>query len=195
MKARSQSGLTLVEILVVIAIIAVFIVLLNSALAKARPIARRSACLSNTRQIGLSWRQYALDQGSLPGTNGIQTSSEVFAMCKSYLPAGRMFNCPADRLASPGKEFTSIHNSYACVVNDPTGMPFTGTAADQPLIFDRGLPSTSIVIAATLPWAGSPHEADKVSRGGNIFCYGGNAIFRKHLHLGTGVTNGWILNP
>jgi len=50
----------LVELLVVIGIIAVLIAILLPTLGKAQESARRTACLSNLRQLGLSLTEYAL---------------------------------------------------------------------------------------------------------------------------------------
>ncbi|HEY3281784.1 MAG TPA: prepilin-type N-terminal cleavage/methylation domain-containing protein [Armatimonadota bacterium] len=63
-----RSGFTLIELLVVIAIIAILAALLFPVFVKAKESARRSACLNNTKQIGLAQMQY-VDQwdGILPG--------------------------------------------------------------------------------------------------------------------------------
>jgi prepilin-type N-terminal cleavage/methylation domain-containing protein/prepilin-type processing-associated H-X9-DG protein len=58
---RSNSGFTLVELLVVIGIIAVLIAILLPAMNKARKQARTTACLSNLRQFGNSFVMYTLD--------------------------------------------------------------------------------------------------------------------------------------
>ena len=57
----SRKGFTLIELLVVIAIIAILAAILFPVFAQARDAARASACLSNTKQIGLSVKMYSQD--------------------------------------------------------------------------------------------------------------------------------------
>lgn len=60
-RARTQSGFTLIELLVVVAIIAIIAAMLFPVFARARENARRAACLSNLKQIGLGLMQYTQD--------------------------------------------------------------------------------------------------------------------------------------
>lgn len=64
-----QRGFTLIELLVVIAIIAILAALLLPALTNAKKAARRTKEMSASRQLGLAYISYALDQAGrlLPG--------------------------------------------------------------------------------------------------------------------------------
>ncbi|MCE5238955.1 DUF1559 domain-containing protein [bacterium] len=103
-----RNGFTLIELLVVIAIIAILAAILFPVFAKAREKARQASCLSNCKQLGLAFMQYAQDYDELmpPARTDCATPGYVYGnyrywseLMEPYLKNRQILLCPSD--ASP----------------------------------------------------------------------------------------------
>jgi prepilin-type N-terminal cleavage/methylation domain-containing protein/prepilin-type processing-associated H-X9-DG protein len=93
-------GFTLIELLVVIAIIAILAAILFPVFARAREQARKSACLSNLKQIGSAIMMYTQDYdetvcpvsiGDCPGPTSFGWADLVYP----YIKNAQVFDCPS----------------------------------------------------------------------------------------------------
>lgn len=100
------AGGTLLEVLVVIAILVILLVVTVTAMSRSRQSAQKVNCLSNLRQIGLSFQLYAGDNKTrLPDPLALETTWE--SLLSKYLPHRESFRCPAD-----DEVFRSLGSSY-----------------------------------------------------------------------------------
>lgn len=87
-KARA---FTLIELLIVIAIIAILAAILFPVFASAREKARQSSCASNEKQIGLAYLQYAQDNDEM-----VCYSRGWSGYMYPYVQSKQVFLCPDD---------------------------------------------------------------------------------------------------
>ncbi len=110
-----RSGFSLVELLVVLAVVAILLAILAPSLSKARRQAHVVRCASNLREIGLGWAAYRQDhRGEYPADNNAHQHARTHL--QPYLPVVEVFRCPADRVIWPqyvDRADQSRQNSYA----------------------------------------------------------------------------------
>jgi prepilin-type N-terminal cleavage/methylation domain-containing protein/prepilin-type processing-associated H-X9-DG protein len=103
LRSRPDCGFTLIEVLVVVAIIALLISILAPSLAEARRQSRASVCLSNMRQLGVAAHMYAtvskgmlMDYGLAHGGSVDETTTWFNSLRREY-GNKLVARCPEDR--------------------------------------------------------------------------------------------------
>lgn len=95
-----KSTFTLIELLTVIAIIAILAGLLLPAVGRARATAQKTACMNNMSQLGKAEQLFAVDnkQKSVPceGLQSLQSYNYFFSVWEYISEKSEIFQCPSD---------------------------------------------------------------------------------------------------
>lgn len=157
--ADFRRGFTLVELLVVMAIIAVLIALIFPAVQGARESARRTQCMNNARQIGIAMLGFEGANGFFApakvtdsATEGIwppgnPKSHGMYALILPYLEQGAIFN-------TLGYDFTQ---NWDAAVNRPASQVIVSTlvcpsAPDGPRQVTRSRYPTNKYLNTSVSW-------------------------------------------
>lgn len=127
-------GFTLIEVIVVVAVIGLLVAILIPAVQMAREASRRTHCLANLRQLGLAINQYLAASGVLPAGN--TGGYSFYVMILPYIEQKPLydsfnFSAPFPNRPSPTPNATAIGVSLALLLcpSDPFAASVAGSTS------------------------------------------------------------------
>jgi len=141
MVSKKNSGFTLVELLVVMAIIGILVALLLPAVQAAREAARRTSCSNNLKQMGLALHNY---EGTYKVCPPALLGSGRYDNSAYHAAHGGVKNTTGWALLAPFFEQTALHNRYNFGVcssqSSPYGHAVAGTDTINDTLYNQRIP-------------------------------------------------------
>lgn len=184
-RRRTQSGFTLLELLVVISIIAILVSLLLPAVQQAREAARRTQCRNNLKQLGLALANYHDVHGVHPPA---LINSGRFESFPFYSKGNRVLNTTGWTLLLPFVEQANAWQKYdfnqCSTGSSPVLMPVAGEESANLSVTQMMLPLLGC------PSDGSAGE-QSTHRPGTEDIYSRNGARRSSYLFATGRFTDW----
>jgi prepilin-type N-terminal cleavage/methylation domain-containing protein len=124
---KRKKGFTLVELLVVMAVIVILAGLILPALGRAREQGRRTSCMNNLKQIGLAIAMYRIDnEDQFPddGSGGNTSLNLLYegtaANANNYIDNLKVFKCPSTNNPVPANPAAGDYVYTVPGLNDPS---------------------------------------------------------------------------
>ena len=185
MALRRNRGFTLVELLVIVAMIALLAALLTPGFGRALALARRRTCATNVRDIVRACAVYAdalrehrgTTVQALPSTeptNAVGNRQCIWLLVKYDYTSPKAFNCPAMRDHTPARKdadppgFQRDNCSYSFI-----SMVGRGDAGAPPLLTMDDAPKAMVIVGDLNPrWVEGTGTFDPALNGKNSASHG-----------------------
>lgn len=182
--SNTKRAFTLIELLIVIAIIALLSGILFPVFARARDKARQAACASNLKQIGLGLLMYMQDYDDRsPAMENNGGNSRGWAgRMYPYVKNTQIFVCPSDQRARTGLGTTSVNGtnyanylvSYA--YNQSIRSATSGTIKEGVSLAGFTAPSLTVMLFELDAFSAPLLSVDEITSQGHAGSAGGGYV-------------------